>query len=72
VVDRPQWQQERELFLQAVTDHFRGRHRDLLHIDIPGGQGWETLCPFLGVEIPSAPFPWQNRCVPAMESEAVD
>ncbi|MBL8544531.1 MAG: hypothetical protein JNJ63_12055 [Hyphomonadaceae bacterium] len=29
----------------------------LLEIDICGGQGWEVLCPFLGVAIPNTPFP---------------
>ena len=29
----------------------------LLVMDIPAGDGWEKLCPFLGVPIPDAPFP---------------
>jgi len=33
----------------------------LLVMDIPGGDGWEKLCPFLGKEIPDAPFPWLNK-----------
>jgi Sulfotransferase domain len=35
-------------------------HR-LLVMNIIGGDGWEVLCPFLGVPIPSVPFPHENR-----------
>jgi len=35
-----------------VREYFRGREDDLLVIDIAGGQGWATLCPFLGVPEP--------------------
>ena len=30
---------------------------NLLIMDITAGQGWEKLCPFLGVDIPDTPFP---------------
>jgi len=33
----------------------------LLVIDVTAGEGWEKLCPFLGVDAPAAPFPHQNR-----------
>jgi len=33
----------------------------LLVLNIPGGDGWEPLCRFLGKPIPDAPFPWENR-----------
>jgi hypothetical protein len=33
----------------------------LLVMNIIGGDGWELLCPFLGVPIPSVPFPHENR-----------
>jgi hypothetical protein len=32
----------------------------LLVMNIPAGDGWEKLCPFLGVAIPDAPFPRSN------------
>ncbi|HVR98764.1 MAG TPA: sulfotransferase [Thermoanaerobaculia bacterium] len=58
----------RERFLHAYETHrrnveryFRGRPHDLLVIDICGGEGWEKLCPFLGVEVPAAPFPHANE-----------
>jgi hypothetical protein len=43
-----------------VFNHFSGRDRDLLVIDICAGEGWERLCPFLGFDIPSTPFPFRN------------
>jgi hypothetical protein len=33
----------------------------LLVMNIVGGDGWEKLCPFLGMSIPSEPFPHENR-----------
>jgi len=33
----------------------------LLVMNIPAGDGWELLCPFLGVPIPSEPFPHENK-----------
>lgn len=46
--------------LRAVGRHFRKRPRDLLVLDLCGGQGWERLCPFLGSAIPELPFPHLN------------
>jgi hypothetical protein len=34
---------------------------DLLVLDVCGGEGWERLCPFLGVAVPDAPFPWHKK-----------
>nr|MBA3240936.1 hypothetical protein [Acidobacteriota bacterium] len=36
-----------------VGDYFRERPGDLLIIDICGGEGWEKLCPFLGLVTPA-------------------
>jgi Sulfotransferase domain len=43
-----------------VLSHFTGRDGDLLLIDICAGEGWERLCPFLGFDPPSTPFPRRN------------
>ena len=58
----------RDRFLAAYESHrrdveryFRGRPGDLLVLDLCGGEGWEQLCPFLGVEIPPIPFPHANE-----------
>lgn len=59
-VDREGWTREREKFLAAVQEHFRDRAQDLLVMDIPGGDGWDKLCPFLGLPRPAMPFPWAN------------
>lgn len=49
-----------ELHRRNVTDYFADRLDDLLVMDIISGDGWESLCPFLGREIPEAPFPHKN------------
>lgn len=46
---------------EEVRSHFAARPADLLIMDITAGAGWETLCPFLGVPLPTTPFPWLNR-----------
>jgi Sulfotransferase domain len=46
--------------LDDVLCHFAGRRRDLLLIDICAGEGWERICPFLGLDQPSIPFPRRN------------
>jgi Sulfotransferase domain len=45
---------------EAVLDYFKDRPGDLLQMDFTKGDGWETLCPFLGRAIPSRPFPRKN------------
>ena len=44
-----------------VMDYFKNRHNDFLVIDFTKGEGWEKLCPFLGVEILSEPIPHANK-----------
>jgi hypothetical protein len=45
----------------AVRAYFALRPHDLLEMDLSRGDGWEKLAPFLGVPIPSEPFPVKNR-----------
>jgi Sulfotransferase domain len=55
---------ERDAFLRAyhrhvvaVVEHFANRPRDLLILDIVGGEGWEQLCAFVGKTVPPDAFP---------------
>lgn len=45
---------------QAVLTYFADRLDDLLVLRICDGEGWERLCPFLGVEIPETDFPHEH------------
>jgi Sulfotransferase domain len=45
----------------SVRSFFADRPNDLLVIDITAGDGWRSLCGFLGRPIPDVPFPWRNR-----------
>ncbi len=45
----------------AVRAYFANRPNDLLEMDIEKGEGWETLCRFLGNPIPASAFPHSNR-----------
>ncbi len=46
-----------ERHVAATRRRFRGRPRELLVMDIIGGDGWEELCAFLDVPVPDVPFP---------------
>lgn len=46
---------------REVRDFFRGREDDLLIMDLQGGDGWDTLCAFLGHDRPNRPFPHANK-----------
>lgn len=45
---------------RRVTTYFSDRPGDLLVMDITAGDGWDKLCPFLGLPVPDAPFPKSN------------
>jgi len=44
-----------------VVAHFASRPSSLLVMDVAGGDGWEKLCPFLGLPEPAQPFPHANK-----------
>jgi hypothetical protein len=59
---------ERRKFLDAYARHyddvkryFHRRPDDLIEMNIIAGDGWESLCSFLGVPIPPMPFPHSHR-----------
>jgi Sulfotransferase domain len=45
---------------EEVRTYFADRPADLLVLDVVGGEGWERLCPFLGLEPPARRFPHLN------------
>jgi hypothetical protein len=59
-VDREGWAREYREFHLAAKNHFAGREKDFLIIDIPAGEGWERLCRFLDLPMPDVPFPNRN------------
>jgi hypothetical protein len=52
---------------RAVLEYFAGRPAGLLEMDIGAGDGWDVLCPFLGVPAPTIPFPHENSLEAASE-----
>jgi hypothetical protein len=59
---------DREKFIDAYHRHhddvkryFHNRPEDLLEMNITSGDGWEKLCPFLGLPIPDHPFGHTNK-----------
>lgn len=67
--DRERFRAAYDAHVAGVLAWFRQRPADLLVLDICGGEGWERLCPFLGVPVPDRPFPhaneWMHRLLAA-------
>jgi hypothetical protein len=59
-IEPDRWRQQFLEHHARVEEYFRGRD-DLLVMRITRGDGYELLCPFLGVARPSSPFPWSHR-----------
>ena len=45
---------------REVLEYFKDRGEQLLVLNIPAGEGWTKLCPFLGEQIPGIGFPCAN------------
>ncbi|MCB0401992.1 MAG: hypothetical protein KDD41_07900 [Flavobacteriales bacterium] len=46
---------------EEVKAYFADRPDDFLIINFTAGEGWEKLCPFLGVPVPEEPLPHANK-----------
>ncbi|MFH1358879.1 MAG: sulfotransferase family protein [archaeon] len=62
-IDKINWINEWIKHNEQVKEYFKNRPNDLLIITICEGEGWEKLCPFLGLEIPNKPFPHENNMI---------
>ena len=65
--DAAVWLESYERHMQAVLDYFADRPSSLLVMDITAGDGWNVLCPFLGVPSPTIGFPHANSLESASE-----
>lgn len=45
---------------KEVRDYFKG-NPNFIEMNIPNGDGWDILCPFLGESIPNIDFPHSNK-----------
>jgi hypothetical protein len=54
--DRATYAAAYERYVADVRHYFCDRADDLLVLDICAGEGWEKLCPFLGMPVPDVPF----------------
>jgi hypothetical protein len=60
-VDLAGWREEFLAHEARVHEYFAGRDDDFLVMNIAAHDGYEKLCPFLGVAMPAEPFPWRHR-----------
>ena len=67
-VDLEGWAAERQAHHDRVRTHFADRPESLLEMDIGAGDGWELLCPFLGLDVPEVAFPWRGLDATATRS----
>lgn len=62
------WDEDRFITAEAehrasVSRYFADRPTDLLVIDVTSGDPWQSLCPFLGVDVPAIRFPHMNMTI---------
>lgn len=50
--------------IKRIKNYFRSRSNDFLCLEITAGEGWDELCPFLGLPIPDKTFPHLNATLP--------
>jgi len=62
-VDRLGWAFKYKDYLSELDKYFKFRPEVFLIINIPAGEGWEKLAPFLGKDVPSIPFPHETHWV---------
>jgi len=60
VFDGPRYLEAYDAFHARVHSYFASRPRDLVVMNIIEGDGWDVLCPFLGLAIPGVEFPRRN------------
>ncbi len=60
-IEPEKWRETRNKHFERFTKYFLNRPNDLLVINICGGEGYEKLCPFLGLPVINGPFPLENR-----------
>ncbi len=53
--------------VREVMDYFKDRPNDLLVLDVCAGEGWEKLCPFLGLPSREGSFPRQHHYRPGAQ-----
>lgn len=46
---------------QDVADFFKKKNKKLLIMNLEENNGWQKLCPYLGVSQPTQPFPHANK-----------
>ena len=46
---------------KEIRYFFKDKPDQFLELKICEGEGWEKLCPFLNVDVPDFPFPYENK-----------
>jgi hypothetical protein len=60
-IDEDAWSLQHREHHSRVRAYFADRPNDLLVMNIVAGDGYDVLCPFLGLPVPDDPFPWSHR-----------
>lgn len=50
-----------DAYVNEVREHFKGREDKLLELNVTKGEGYEKLCPFLGLLVLEESFPHANK-----------
>jgi 3'-phosphoadenosine 5'-phosphosulfate (PAPS) 3'-phosphatase len=60
VFDEQKYRAGYDRFVEGAQAYFSDRPGKLLVMNVVAGDGWESLCPFLGQAVPDTPFPKAN------------
>jgi len=61
-IDREKWLRQKHDHLERAKNFFNSERKEaLLYFNVFRGDGFDSLCSFLGVEKPSQDFPWVNK-----------
>ncbi|MCS3953196.1 sulfotransferase family protein [Salinibacter ruber] len=66
------WETAYQAFDKRVRRFFEDKpSRRFLVMNIPGGDGWDKLCPFLSQDVPNEPFPHGGKTKGVIETNKV-
>ena len=54
------WSKKYDEFYSGINEYFKTREKDILMINITGGEGYEKLCPFLNKKLIDEKIPKKN------------
>lgn len=68
-IEEERWRSNKIAHLNRIKAYFQEREADFLLMNIIAGDGYEKLCPFLGLDIPNSNFPHKNNAISSSKQQ---